>query len=160
MILSILVGITHNLTDEENYEVFKEIYAEEISQIKDTIIQDDLENYNKVLQRINGYPGLVYYVRAGEQEFTNSSNNLQEDIQDFPAYLILAGQEQKMFPEEIKKSPYYHWLNNNIDQIKSQDAFYLAFTENHINKEISEWQEKKDLVLGNVYKLVGFWRYF
>lgn len=146
----------HNLTDEENYEVFKEIYAEEISQIKDTIIQDDLENYNKVLQRINGYPGLVYYVRAGEQEFTNSSNNLQEDIQDFPAYLILAGQEQKMFPEEIKKSPYYHRLNNNIDQIKSQDAFYLAFAENHINKEISEWQEKKDLVLGNVYKLVGF----
>lgn len=146
----------HNLTYEENYEVFKETYAEEISQIKDQLIKRDLKTFNDTIQRLNKNPGLVYYVSDGDNELTNSSNNLKEYIQNFPAYLIFDGQEQRVFPDEVRENAHYFWMDYNINRIKSEDAIYFAFTENYINKEITEWQENKNIILDGLSKIAIF----
>lgn len=144
-----------NLTAEENYQIFRGIYADKIARVKAELIQEDLKEYQATLRRVEKYQGVLYYAHEGETEFTNSPNKAKDYFKAFPAYLLFDGAEQKVFPEEIKENRYYYWISSDINQLTYQDNIYIAFTKEFINPRITEWQENKVYVTNSLYQLTG-----
>ncbi|MTI81031.1 MAG: HAMP domain-containing histidine kinase [Firmicutes bacterium] len=142
-----------NLTDEENREKFREVYTDELSQMRDRLITEDLNQYRANLQELESYNGLIYYASDGENEFTNSPDTDKDYFKSFPSYLIFDQSEQNVYPEQIKGNNYYHW---DISGLKQQDdVIYIAFTDEYLQSRIGYWQADKELVTNNLYIIAG-----
>jgi len=144
-----------NLTMEENYPIFKEVYAAELVKLRDKLVTEELQEYNSVLRRLEKYPGLIYYAKDGETEFTNSPEKTKEYFKSFPSYMVFDGSELKVFPEEVQENPHYYWLTSNTNQLGYQDSMYIAFSEEFLNPRIEEWQENKVIVTKGLYQIAG-----
>lgn len=146
-----------NLTPEENYEKFKEIYGDEISQIEDRLIQEDLKGFNYNLQKLKESEGILYFASNGENEITNSSNVTKDYFKSFPSYMIFDAAEKEVYPKEIEDNRYYHWVLSNIDEFDQQkDRMYIAFSDEFLNSSMKEWKDKKAIVTNGLYRLAGF----
>ena len=144
-----------NLSNAENYEIFKEVYAAKIAQLRDELIKEDLRYYNSALQRLTNYQGLIYYAKIGEKELSKSPNNTKEYFQSHPSYMLFEGINQAVFPSEVKENNLYPWLISSINQLESKDIFYIAFTEEYLNSRIAEWKENKLLTTNSLYQIAG-----
>ena len=145
-----------NLSRAENYEIFKEVYAEKISQKRAELIQRDLWEYRNTLRRIEQYQGLIYYAKNGDSEFTNSPANTKDYFKIFPAYMLFDDREQEVFPEEIIKNPNYHWLTSGSRPLDQQDMIYLAFTDEFLSCRMEKWQQDKALFAYSLNQIAGF----
>lgn len=145
-----------NLTTEENHQIFKEVYAKEISQLKDNLIRQELLDYNSTLRRLQTYQGLIYYAKNDDMEFTNSPDKSKDYFKSFPSYIILDGSEQKVYPE-ARQGNSYSWLSPQTDQqLGPKDITYLAFTEEFLSPRIEEWKENKVFVTNSLYQMAGY----
>lgn len=144
-----------NLSDAENYEIFKEVYAAKIAQLRDELIKEDLRYYNSALQRLTNYQGLIYYAKIGEIELSKSPNNTKEYFQSHPSYMLFEGLNQEVFPLEVKENTRFHWVTSSINQLEPEDIVYLAFTEEYLNSKIAEWKGNKLLITNNLYQIAG-----
>lgn len=137
-----------NLSAAENYEVFKEVYADQILQAKERFIQEELRHYQEILQRLNAYEGLVYYAQRGETTLTNISDHSKDYFKsNYPAYMIFEGFKQEMFPEEI-----YFYATNEIG---ANDIIYIGFTDEFINPRLAVWEENKNWITNSLNWLIG-----
>lgn len=137
-----------NLSAAENYEVFKEVYADQILQAKELLIQEDLRHYQEILQKLNAYEGLVYYAQRGETTLTNISDHSKDYFKsNYPAYMIFEGFKQEMFPEEI-----YFYATNEIG---ANDIIYIGFTDEFINPRLAVWEENKNWITNSLNWLIG-----
>lgn len=143
------------LSNEENYVIFKDEYADRISLIRDRLIQDDLREYNSALRYLEEYEGVIYYNKTGDIEFTNSSDKTAEYFKTFPSYIVLAGYQQDIFPQDIKTNSSYGWLQSTIDQFNQQDVTYIAFADQFLNPRITEWKAAKTLVANSLDQIAG-----
>lgn len=145
-----------NLSETENYNIFRQVYAGEISQIRNQLIIEDLNEYRAALRTLKEYQGLIYYAKSGENQITNSPNQTKNYFKSFPAYMILDGSEQDVFPGEIKNNNNHYWDAANTDNMGLSGVIYTAFTDKFLDSRISEWQENKNLVTNNLYEIAGF----
>ncbi|MDD4802702.1 MAG: MFS domain-containing histidine kinase [Syntrophomonas sp.] len=144
-----------NLTTSENYDLFKKNYADRIAKQRDSLINEDLNEYRRTLQKLGQYQGLQYYAQSGNNTFTNIPNPAKEYFSSFPSYMIFDGSEQKVFPEEIRENSHFYWITSNIEEFGQQDLIYIAFSEEFINPRMAEWQENKIYVANSLYQMVG-----
>ncbi len=146
------------LTTAENYAIFKEIYADKISGIKDQLIKEDLNEYKAILRELDKYPGVIYFANNDNNMYTNSSNQTKDYFKTFPSYIIFDESERKAFPEEVNENINYQWFmpNPNMDQLEEPDILYVAFTEDYLNPRIADWNENKILATHNLYQIAGF----
>ena len=145
-----------NLTMEENYPIFEEVYAAELAKLRDKLITEELQNYYSVLRRLDKYPGLIYYAKDGETEFTNSPEKTKDYFKSLPSYMVFDGSELNVFPEEIQQNHRYHWLTADTNQLGYQDVMYIAFSKEFLNPRIEEWNENKVTVTKSLYQIAGF----
>ncbi|WZL72990.1 HAMP domain-containing sensor histidine kinase [Clostridiaceae bacterium 35-E11] len=146
-----------NLSHEENYKQFKEIYADKISETKENLIKDDLKEYKRLLQRLGEYKELIYYASDGVNVFTNSPKTTKEYFESYPIYMLFDEFEKEVYPKEITNSNQYHWITGNIRELDSKNnAIYVAFTEVFLDSSIKEWEENKVAVTNSLYKMGGF----
>ena len=145
-----------NLTSEENYKTFHEVYAGKISEAKNELIKQELRAYNAALRRLAEYQGVFYYAKNGTAEFTNSPDSAKGYFQTFPSYMIFDGSEQKLVPEEIKENIHYYWMPQSINQLGQQDMIYIAFTEEFLNPRIEAWRNNKTLITYGLKQIAGF----
>lgn len=141
-----------NLTNDENYTKFKEVYKNEISTIKDRIIQQDLKEYEYHLQKLKDFQGIIYYVSDGKNKITNSSNITKEYFKTFPSYMIFDEAVDEIYPKEIKDNKDYNLNISNISQFdRLKDTMYIAFSDEYLNSNIEKWKETKTIVTNNLY---------
>lgn len=146
-----------NLSEEENYEKFKEVYADQISQMRNELIEEDLKTYKAILHRLNEFQGIIYYASDGENVYTNSPSITVDHINTFPSYIIVNPSESIVYPEEVKENRNYYWIEQGMNEYQQQDrTMYIAFTKTYLDTKIKEWQEKKAFMTNNLYKLTGF----
>ncbi|NLG33389.1 MAG: sensor histidine kinase [Syntrophomonadaceae bacterium] len=144
------------LSEAENYEIFKESYADRILQAREELIQQHLRDYRQTLRRINEYKGLYYHAKSGETVFTNAHGHTQDYFKTFPSYMIFDSSEQTVFPTEITSNRYYHWIIPSIsNEMKSGDAVYIGLAEEYLNPKMAEWQDSKDLITNNLKGVAG-----
>ncbi|MEH7345117.1 HAMP domain-containing sensor histidine kinase [Bacillus sp. JJ1532] len=144
-----------NLSEAENYEKFKEEYAEKISQAKDRLIKNDLREFHLLLQNIKEVKGPLYYASDGENLYKNSSQTEKGQFKTYPSYLILENYLSEIYPKEIEENESFYWLNKEEFGPKGQ-VIYIAFTDEFLNNKIKEWKENKASATKSFYRLVGF----
>lgn len=146
-----------NLSHDENYKIFEEVYADKILQVKKELIEKDLKEWNSYLQRLQNYEGLIYYGSDGENVFTNSPNNSKEYFKTYSSYIIFDKSEEKIYPQEIKNNPHYYWIQSDTSQLEQQDhSMYIAFTNEFLNARIEKWKRDKVIATDSLYKIAGF----
>jgi len=149
-------GFNPNLTTEENTKIFKEVYVDKIAQIKDKLIKQELNDYNATLRRLEKYQGMNYYMKNGENEFTNVSNKDKEYFKSFPAYIMFEGSKTDIFPKEVSESSRYNWITSDANQLGQQDIMYVAFTPEFLNSRITQWEADKISTTKILQQLAGF----
>lgn len=146
-----------NLTNEENYIKFKEVYKDEISKIKDRLIQQDLKEYEYHLQKLKDFQGIVYYVSDGKNKITNSSNITKEYFKTFPSYMIFDEAVDEVYPKEIKDNRNYISNISNVNALdRSKIIMYIGFSHEYLNSNTEKWKETKAIVTKNLYRSVAF----
>ncbi|HZK84586.1 MAG TPA: HAMP domain-containing sensor histidine kinase [Desulfosporosinus sp.] len=146
-----------NLTDEENQKIFKESYADKLSEMKARLINRELNHYHKVLRSLEEYQGLMYYAKDNESEFTNSANKGKEYFKSFPAYMIFDASYWDVFPKEVSNnSNYYSRITFTTNELGQQDVMYIAFTQEFLNPRIEQWKADKEFVTNSLHQLAGF----
>lgn len=147
-----------NLSNDENYEIFKEAYADKILQEKNKIIDKNLKDWNSYLRTLDNTDGILYYASDGENVFTNSPNKSKQYFKSSPVYLLFDKSEEVVYPKDIKKNRYYGWIKSDIagqlDQNKH--ALYVAFTDDALTSNIEKWKINKAVATDNLYIMVGF----
>lgn len=144
-----------NLSDQDNYKIFLEVYADKLSQAKNDLIKQDLNDYNQAMQNLASYSGIVYYAKKGEIEYTNSPDKARDYFKAQPSYILLDGYEREVFPQDIKNNNRYYWLLSNSNGIEQQDIIYVAYTKDYINPKLAEWQENKLFITDCLYQIGG-----
>jgi len=142
---------------EENYRVFQQEYADQITQAKEDLIKQDLKEFHALLQNLKEIKGPFYYVSDGKQVYANTTIPLNQQARSHPAYLIVEHYKQEMYPAEIKENPYLRGITEPIDELDPENlVIYLAFPQEMLNREMHEWQEDKAFAAQNLYQLAGF----
>jgi signal transduction histidine kinase len=146
-----------NLSEAENYEIFKEAYADRITKAREELIQQHLRDYRQIHRRLSEQKGLYYHASSGETVFTNAHGHTRDYFKSFPSYMIFDSSEQTVFPPEIASNRYYHWIIPSINNIEmeSGDAVYIGLAEEYLNPKMAEWQERKDLVTNSLKGVSG-----
>lgn len=146
-----------NLSEEENYVLFKEVYADKIIKAKEKMIKEELRQYHLLLKRIENYEGVLYYINDGTNIYKNTTNISKEYFKSHPSYMIFENYEQEVYPLEIYNNRYYYWIASTIDQAGIDDhVMYIAFTEDFINPRIEQWKSDKVIAANSLYRLAGF----
>ncbi len=147
-----------NLSREENYQIFQEVYADKIVQRRAELIQEDLQRYKAAIRRIEQYQGLVYYAKDNENEYANSPGKAKEYFESFPAFLIFDGGKQRLqaYPAEVKENPRYGRLRSELNQFEQQDMMYIAFTNEFLLPRLEKWQLDKTLIAYGFKQMAGF----
>lgn len=146
-----------NLSEEENYDLFKEVYADKISKAKEKMIKEELRQYHLLLKRIENYKGILYYISDGSNIYKNTTNISKEYFKSHPSYMIFENYEQEVYPVAIFNNRYYYWIASMIDQAGIDDhVMYIAFTEDFINPRIEQWKSDKVIAANSLYRLGGF----
>jgi signal transduction histidine kinase len=150
-------GYNPGLSHEENYRKFEEVYAAEISRIRDELIARDLKEYNSILRRLGRYQGIYYYGGSGENVFTNSPNTDKSFFKTYPSYLVFEKSEETVYPAKIRENPYFYWISRSkTNGIQEKDnAFYIAFTDEFLNPRIEKWENNKKIVTSSLYQIIG-----
>lgn len=147
----------HELSEGENYIKFKEVYADRISQARDRIIEKDLEEYNLLLQRLEGTKGILYYGGDGVNVFTNSPKIEKEYFKTYPSYMIFEKYKREIYPKEIEDSEFRYRIDGSIEELDAKtDTIYIAYTEEFLNSKIKEWNEDKNIATRSLYVFAGF----
>ena len=137
-----------NMSKEENEKIFHEVYADQILQAKEKLIQDDMRSYQETLRRQAAYQGIIYYAQRDDVVYSNSPEADREYFStNHPAYMLFDGFKQEMFPEEIT---FY-----STNQIKAGDIIYIAFTDEFIGPHLAIWNENKAQASQSFYGLIS-----
>ena len=144
------------LSNDENYEKFKEVYGDRISELRDKLIRENLKDYYLLIQRLSDYEGLIYYASDGVNVFTNSNKSEKEYFKSFPAYIILNEYEKEVFPGEVGDYNYYYKIKSNLESINQGNVIYISFTEEYLSQEIKKWEDDKTAVINSLYLIGGF----
>ncbi|MCY6356300.1 HAMP domain-containing sensor histidine kinase [Clostridium sp. ZS2-4] len=146
-----------NLSNGENYKKFKEVYKEEISQIKNKLIQQDLQAYHNHMKKLKDFKGIIYYASDGKNKITNSSNVTKDYFKTFPCYMILDEAVDEVYPKEIKDNEDYYFSISDIDQLdRIKSTMYIGFSDEYLNSNIEKWEETKAIVTKNLYRAAAF----
>lgn len=146
-----------NLSHDENYKIFEEVYADKISQVKKDFIEDDLKEWNSYFHNLQSYKGLLYYISDNKNTFTNSPNGSKEYFKSFPSYVILDNSEEKVYPQTIEKHPRYYIIQSDFTKLERQNhIMYVAFTDDILNTRIKDWEKNKDITTESLYRMAGF----
>ncbi|MFZ7120091.1 MAG: HAMP domain-containing sensor histidine kinase [Eubacteriaceae bacterium] len=145
-----------NLDDIEKLELYNESKDDEILQFKEQTIERDLDEYQRMIKKLEEYKGVIYYASDGVNKFTNTSNVSKEFFKSHSCYIVFDKSEESLYPEEITNYNYYTWFTSNLDEVQQQSSsIYISFDDEYLNERIIQWNQDKEFVTKNLYMIAG-----
>ncbi|WP_230199468.1 HAMP domain-containing sensor histidine kinase [Bacillus ndiopicus] len=133
-----------NLSEAENNRVYQEQYADDIISKKDESMKEQVREFYRLLSSLETYEGIVFYASDGEHVFSNSELNKKEQFESFGAYMLFEDYQQKLYPNEVKKSEYLDYFTPEVEQLNPQtDVIYVAFKESFLQQKVADWEQDK-----------------
>ena len=146
-----------NLTEEENIQIFKEEYAEQIKQAKEQRIQEDLKDYHTLMQSIEKYDEPLFYGSDGTNVFTNTTMTDKEQFAKYPAYLVFGDYKSEIYPKQWQDNNYLYRITDRIDEWNPESTeISIAYTKVFLDSKVKEWEENKAYATKQLYAMVGF----
>lgn len=144
-------------SEKQQYETFKKEYAEEISSTREQLIQDELREYHKILQRLKNVEEPLFYATDGAKEFSNTKLEGSDDFEALPSYFIYEDYNLEAYPRETNKSQYIHWLTERTDQLNPENTvIYFGYTEEFLAPRLAQWEANSEIAAENLFKLTLF----
>lgn len=145
-----------NRSEEENFQKFKEEYADKISQAKERLIKNDLKEYHAILQHLAENDEPLYYATDGVNTFSNSGNKTDQQFKAYPSYIVFENYKTETYPKEVKENERLHWVTERLNDLDPEnDVVYLAFTEKYLTEKEKEWQVNKSKATKSFYQILG-----
>ncbi len=149
---------SYDLTEKENFERFKEVYANQLAKAREQLIQNDLKTFHRLLQSLNDYENRLFYASDGVHVFTNTPNTEKEQFRTYPSYMMFGEYKTELYPKEVKENQYlYKQITEPIQSLDPKSmVVYIAFTQEFLDQNLKEWQENKAVATQSFYRLLGF----
>lgn len=147
-----------NLSKQENYAKFKEIYAEKIAQARERLKKNEVKEYKQILQRLNEYEnkGIIYYASDGINIFASTKFE-KEQLKSYPSYLLFEEYKKEIYPTEIKDNKKLYQITEKIERLEpGNNVVYMAFTDEFLNPRIEAWKQNKAVAVNISQYLVAF----
>jgi signal transduction histidine kinase len=145
------------LSEANNYEIFKQEHAEQLSQAKENLIKGDLREYHLLLQNIEQYKFPLFYATDGENVFTNTKNIKLTQFKSNPSYMVFEDYKRDVYPKEIEQNETFHLIREQIDFLDPENTVvYVAFPEDFLQQKMKEWEENKDIATKGLIQFVVF----
>ena len=146
-----------NLTEEENIQIFKEEYTDQIKQAKEQRIKEDLKDYHTLMQSIEKYDEPLFYASDGTNVFTNTTMTDQEQFAKYPAYLVYGDYKSEIYPKQWQDNNYLYRITDRIDEWNPENTeLSIAYTKVFLDAKVKEWEENKAYATKQLYAMVGF----
>ena len=146
-----------NLTEEENVQIFKEEYADQIKQAKEQRIKEDLKDYHTLMQSIEKYDEPLFYASDGTNVFTNTTMTDKEQFAKYPAYLVFGDYKSEIYPKQWQENNYLYRITDRIDEWDPETTeISIAYTKVFLDSKVKEWEENKAYATKQLYAMVGF----
>ena len=146
-----------NLTEEENVQLFKDEYADQIKQAKEQRINEDLKDYHTLMQSIEKYDEPLFYASDGTNVFTNTTMTDKEQFAKYPAYLVFGDYKSKIYPKQWQENNYLYRITDRIDEWNPETTeISIAYTKVFLDSKVKEWDENKAYATKQLYAMVGF----
>jgi len=145
------------LSEEENYEKFKQEYADKIAQAKNRLIKDDLKEYHSILQDLEEYQDPLYYGSDGVNIYANTDKIEKKQFESNPSYMLFENYQSELYPKGINENENLFRINETLNELDPENTVvYIAFTDKFLNQKIKEWQENKTEATKSLSRLGGF----
>ena len=146
-----------NLTEEENVQIFKEEYADQIKQAKEQRIKEDLKDYHTLMQSIEKYDEPLFYGSDGTNVFTNTTMTDKEQFAKYPAYLVFGDYKSEIYPKQWQENNYLYRITDRINEWDPKSTeISIAYTKVFLDSKVKEWEENKAYATKQLYTMVGF----
>lgn len=144
-------------SEEANYARFQEEYADQLTEARDELIQNDLREYHSILQRLEEFDGPLYYASDSVNVYSNSTLKEKQQFQAHPSYMIFEGYKQELYPKEVTNNEHLYRMTESIQQLNPDNqVIYVSFTEEFLDLKIKQWEEKKEIAKKSLYGLLAF----
>lgn len=145
------------LSEGENYEKYKQEYADKIAQVKERLIKDDLKEYHSILQELEAYQNPLYYGSDGVNTYANTDKIEKKQFKSNPSYMLFEDYQSELYPKEINENKNLFRITETLDELDpGSTVIYTAFTDEFLNQNIKEWQENKAAATKSLSILGGF----
>jgi signal transduction histidine kinase len=145
-----------NASEAENYETFKNEYADQTAQARDKLIKNDLREYHLLMQSLEEVKAPLYFASDGVNEYTNTTTG-RERFKSYPSYMIFEEYKRDIYPKEIRENEHFYWITDRIDELDQEShVVSIAFTKEFLNEKIEEWKENKVIIKAIFYRLLAF----
>lgn len=145
-----------NLTEKENYERFKKVFANRLAEAKNQLIKTELKEFHFLVQRLKEHENPLYYASDGVNVYTNQPNVAKEQFKGYPSYMLFGDYKRELYPKDIKENEHLFPLSESINQLDPKSTVHVAFTKEFLDLKIKEWQENKAAATNSFYQLLGF----
>ncbi|MFB3163971.1 HAMP domain-containing sensor histidine kinase [Neobacillus sp. 179-J 1A1 HS] len=146
-----------NLSEKENYDKFKEEYADKISLARDRLIKNDLREFHSIVQNLEEIEDPLYYGSDGVNVFTNRTQVEKEQYRTYPSYLVFDGYKREIYPKEIEENEHFYQINERIEELEPESqVVYVAFTQEFLTSKMNEWKDHKEVITTSFYQFLAF----
>lgn len=158
-----LTNLYNNYLAENNYEDTREIrekfYEEkhlEIEEIKSSIINADLANYEKIINELNAPQGFIYYATDGTNEITNTNNPDKDYYLLRNAYVVIDEKGVTLYPENGSST----FSDVLIEKLETDGGYkntkiYAAIEDESLALRAEKWNADRKILITNT-AIIGF----
>lgn len=137
----------YDLTELENFSKYKELYPENVENIKKYIIKEQLISYNNILKSLERLENVNYYATNGKDVYTNNKELELKDYLKNPAYITYdyANGYLEFSKDEKNRN---HTLESEFSEIGFNEdvRIYIGFTDKYFDEIHASWSKEKEMV--------------
>lgn len=142
--------------NQESKELFWTEKSKEIENVKQTILNADLNTYNQIIDELNDPKGLIYYATDGINIVTNTSNPDKNYYKLFNVYILIDNKSVEIFPNNGYGS-FSASMNDVFEKLESQrnkTAIYAGLTDEGLLYRVNKWNSDREILIKNTIVIV------
>ncbi len=149
-----LVSYDNEFSEIKLMEQFESRHSKEVEYYKNKAIADELDNYKRLLNKLQRVDGLYYYASSEGYTHTKSPEISRNFFESQPVFLLFDSSGVTI-SDNIKDNEIKNWENFISDELNAgSDMLYIALGDEFLSPRIQEWNKSKSIIVPNLYILL------
>lgn len=136
---------SYEMSGLQRQELYERFQAEKGEEIRQSMIQMEIYQFESLLRKLNEEPGFYYYAHLEDSTFSNLENATLEAFQAFPVHFIRQGFEETVQPPFSGDGPvtYQITISSGKYNYHSEAQIFIGFTQDYFQEAIEHWTQAK-----------------
>lgn len=150
------INYNEEISELENYEIFREANKENLEKEKEELIKADLREYQSLLKNLEEYENPLFYATDGTNVFTNTTEIDQSTFKRNPSFMVFDHYKREIYPKEIEDNDLFYWITDRINELDPENTVvYIAFPEPFLQQNIKDWEANKEVATTSLYQIIA-----